>query len=164
MKIFLVAVTTFTTVFLHAAETNSIPALVVKQHAVAISVYDGDSATLRFSGEETKTTTRLYGLDAPELEQDYGKTAFARLRELILQKPLEIHVKGLDNKKRPLVVIYCNGKDINLEMIREGMAWHYDRYDNTPEYETAHKEAKEHKRGLWINNNAISPEDFRHKK
>lgn len=164
MKIFLIAVATLATVLLQAAETNSIPSSIFKQHAVAISVFDGDSATLRVSGSDNKLTVRLYGIDAPELQQDYGKTASARLRELILQKPIEIVSKGLDNKKRPLVVIYCNGQDINLEMLREGMAWHYDRFDHTPEYEAAHAEAKEHKRGLWINDNAIHPEDFRHKK
>jgi len=147
-----------------ADETKTSTSVVEKRHAVATSVYDGDSVTLRFEGEDAKIKTRLYGIDAPEQQQDYGKTASARLRELINQKPLEVVVKGLDNKKRPLVVIYCNGKDINLEMIREGMAWHYDRYDNTPEYEATHKEAKEHKRGLWINDDAIHPETFRHPK
>lgn len=155
---------TFSSLGILADETNSPSSVSTRKSCVATKFFDGDSIHVLLKGEEKSISVRLYGIDAPEKEQDYGATAEARLKELIRNKPIEIEIKGTDNHKRPLVVVFFNGNNINLQMLREGMAWHYDRFDSTPEFSAAHEEAKLHKRGLWINDKAISPEEFRHKK
>ena len=155
---------TVSTLGLLADNTNPLISASTRKSCVATKFFDGDTIHVLLKGDEKATAVRLYGIDSPEKEQDYGATSEARLKELIKNKPLEIEIKGTDNHKRPLVVVFFNGNNINLQMLREGMAWHYDRYDATPEYVAAHDEAKLHKRGLWINDKAISPEDFRHKK
>ena len=135
-----------------------------RRDGLAVRFFDGDSIHVHFKGDPKPVMARLYGIDAPEKDQDYGLTASARLRELIKDKPLEFEIRGTDSHKRLLVVVYYNGLNVNLQMLREGLAWHYDRFDGSPDFAAAHQEAKTHKRGLWINSKAISPEEFRHKK
>jgi len=60
-----------------------------------------------------------------------------------------------------------DGRDINLEQIRSGMAWHYKEYEReqTEEdrelYAGAEHEARSARRGLWIDPNPIEPAEFR---
>jgi len=60
-----------------------------------------------------------------------------------------------------------NGQDVNLEQVREGMAWHYKEYEReqSPEdraiYARAEDEARAQHRGLWQDPNPIEPSQFR---
>lgn len=49
-------------------------------------------------------------------------------------------------------------------MLRAGFAWHYKRYDKSPEYAAAELEARQNRRGLWVDSNPTPPEQFRHRK
>jgi len=57
--------------------------------------------------------------------------------------------------KRIVGKIIHEGKDINLKMIRAGLAWWYRKYANEQNagdrvlYEAAEKGAREERRGLW---------------
>jgi endonuclease YncB( thermonuclease family) len=63
--------------------------------------------------------------------------------------------------------IVLDGKDINLEQVRAGMAWHYKFYENeqTPEdrelYAKAEEAARSARRGLWQDPNPVEPYQFR---
>jgi endonuclease YncB( thermonuclease family) len=48
------------------------------------------------------------GIDAPEMNQEYGKEAKTALRELIQEKPLKILVYGIDPYDRFVGDVYCN--------------------------------------------------------
>jgi endonuclease YncB( thermonuclease family) len=60
-----------------------------------------------------------------------------------------------------------DGKDINLEQIKAGMAWHYKEYEReqSPEdrelYARAEDEARAARRGLWSDLNPTEPSEFR---
>ena len=47
-------------------------------------------------------------------------------------------------------------------MVRDGLAHHYKRFDNSPAYAAAETEARQMRRGLWADPNPISPESYRH--
>lgn len=51
--------------------------------------------------------------------------------------------------------------NVNLQMVKDGMAWHYAYYDNTPSYAEAEKEARAKKLGLWQDPNPVPPYEFR---
>jgi len=51
--------------------------------------------------------------------------------------------------------------DVNLLMVKEGMAWHYGHFDKTPEYIEAQKSAQLDKRGLWADDKLVNPYDWR---
>ena len=58
-------------------------------------------------------------------------------------------------------VFYDNGKYLSEEIIRNGFGWFYFKYSNNKKLESLHYEAKENKRGLWFDKNAISPYEWR---
>jgi endonuclease YncB( thermonuclease family) len=71
----------------------------------------------------------LAGIDAPAnlkiqktLGQPYRQLAKEYLAELVLNKVVEIKGYGLDRDNDVSGVIFLNGKNINIEMIRAGLA------------------------------------------
>ena len=52
-------------------------------------------------------------------------------------------------------MVYFNGEDVNLQMVRAGMAWHYKEYQNEQsrwqrwEYSRAESKARSGGLGLW---------------
>jgi Staphylococcal nuclease homologue len=63
--------------------------------------------------------------------------------------------------------VEADGKDVGEEMVRQGLAWVYERYiteasaEIQDSYRKAQEEAKAGKRGLWSDPNAIPPWIFR---
>ena len=72
-----------------------------------------------------------------------------------------------DKYKRIVGKVLLAGKDINLERIRDGLAWHYKYYQNEQTtkdrelYSEAELVARKSKRGLWRDPNPIPPWDWR---
>lgn len=81
-------------------------------------VIDGD--TVIVEGE----SVRLLGIDADERGYPCYKEAKKRLEELILNKEvyLERNVVNKDQYGRYLRYIFLNGQNINLELVKEGLA------------------------------------------
>lgn len=73
---------------------------------------------------------------------------------------------GKDRYNRVLGVIFQDGKNINLEMVKAGLAEVYrglapKKFNLTP-YWQAEKEAREANRGIWtLGDKYISPKDWR---
>lgn len=132
-----------------------------KKNAFVNRIYDGDTVSLTIAGEKSVTKYRLIGIDAPEHGQDYAETSKARLAELINKKNVTVQDCGSDKYNRHLGFIYLDGQDINLQMVREGMAWHYAHFYTNTTYAAMEKEARLHRRGLWSNPNPIEPFIFR---
>ncbi len=105
---------------------------------------------------------RLHGIDAPESGQAFGNAAKSHLSSLVAGRNVRVKWKSRDKYGRILGVVYLDGKDINLEMLKAGFAWHYKRFDSTPAYAQAESAARTAKKGLWADKNPIQPELFRH--
>jgi endonuclease YncB( thermonuclease family) len=122
-------------------------------------------------GDSLRTGTRslrLYGIDAPELNQtcndgqgtEYpcGKEAARALRELVSGKKLDCRARDHDRYKR-LVVICNDGElEINREMVRLGWAIAYDRHSYA--YVLAERDARKNQRGMWYGD-FQDPADYR---
>lgn len=122
---------------------------------------DGDSLTL--NGLEV----RLYGIDAPELDQtcssnagEYacGREAREALRDLL--KNRSITCKSLETDRYGRAVSICRGAglEINNEMVRQGWAVAY--FSRSTAYARAQKEARAARRGIWRGKFAM-PESYR---
>jgi micrococcal nuclease len=116
-------------------------------------VYDGD--TLIAEGHDIEIKVRLAGIDASELPvwEPYAAKAKTYLAEMVLNKTVDIRGYGLGPVNRVVGVISINGKDINLEMVRAGLAVAFrgrapKGFDPTP-YIEAETEAKQARRGMW---------------
>ena len=46
-------------------------------------------------------------------------------------------------------------------MVQLGMAWHFIKYSNDPEFARAEKDARSAKRGLWLDSQPLAPWLFR---
>jgi len=134
-------------------------------------VYDGD--TLETESQGYEITIRLVGIDAPETSkkksepgQPFSQRAKIHLQELVLDKMVEIESYGFDQYSRFLGVVYVDDLNVNLKMVKEGLAEVYKGkpapgFDNQP-YWDAEKEARENNRGMWIQGDKyISPRDWR---
>ncbi len=134
-------------------------------------VYDGD--TLKAHGHDIEIKVRLVGIDAPETSkkkghpgQPYSQQAKKYLVGLILNKTVDIKGYGLDRYNRILGVIYLNNQNVNLEMIKTGLAEVYrgnppKGFDTAP-YLEAEKRAREAKKGIWgLGDKYVSPKDWR---
>jgi endonuclease YncB( thermonuclease family) len=83
-----------------------------------------------------------------------------------LNKDVEINNYGTDRYGRTLGVVYVDGKDVNLEMVKAGLAEVYrgkpaPGFDNGP-YDKAENEARSAGIGMWsLGDKYISPKEWR---
>ena len=136
------------------ANTNSVSGRVV-------SVADGDTITIIGDGN-TQYKIRLNAIDAPEKSQAFGQKSKQQLSNYVFGKDVTVKWKSKDKYGRVLGTVLVGNTDINLQMVRDGFAHHYKRFDNSPAYAAAETEARAARRGLWSDPNPTPPEDYRH--
>ena len=131
--------------------------------AYVVRIIDGDTIHVRdITGE--KHRIRLAMIDAPEREQPFGTEATKKLSELLRQGTARLKVKCIDKYNREVAFVYCEGKDVSAEMLKEGMALHYHmNFDNCEIYDKFEAEAKRCRQGLWSQEKIEKPWDFRRK-
>ena len=136
---------------------------------VVRAVYDGDTILL-VTRESSQIKTRLYGIDAPETAkpdkpgQPFGEAARRALRSKIMGKKVSAEIVDIDQYQRAVAVIRYAGRDINREMVAEGMAWAYRQFLQGPyasEYLDAESRARSRRDGLWRESNPQPPWEFR---
>ena len=90
------------------------------------SVDDGDTITVRERG--ISFTIDLDCIDAPELAQrPFGAVAQKRLQALIpIGSAVDLRYVSLDMKGRLAGEVFSKGHNINLVMVRKGLAFAYD--------------------------------------
>jgi endonuclease YncB( thermonuclease family) len=126
----------------------------------AVGVTDGDTIKL-VDDDKGNYTIRLEGIDAPESHQAFGTQAKKALSDKVFGKVVRVEWKETDKYGRTLGHVYFGRHHINLELLEEGMAWHYKKYSTDQVLATAEVKAKELKLGLWRQPNPTAPWDFR---
>jgi micrococcal nuclease len=87
-----------------------------------------DGHTITVLKDRTQVRIRLHGIDAPETGQDFGSRAKQLASKLAFGKTVKIQVRDTDRYGRTVAdVILPDGRSLNKEMVREGMAWWYRR-------------------------------------
>ncbi|EAK6956910.1 thermonuclease [Campylobacter upsaliensis] len=131
-------------------------------------VIDGDTIELlaKTSKENpynhiTKLKIRLYGIDAPELKQAYGKEAKEFLSALVLKQEVSLIIENKDKYDRFVGTLFLKGQDINKEMVKNGYAHAYESFSK--KYLAEQADAKMFKLGLWQDEKAVKPSEFRRK-
>jgi micrococcal nuclease len=132
-----------------------------KELLTDIAVTDGDSLKGIYINELIKI--RLAEIDAPELRQAFGLDSKNCLISLIQESNNEVFFKfkEKDRYDRHVGWIYSKNLDINLEMVKKGCAWVYDRYVKRKVLFKHQDNAKENNIGLWKNSEAIAPWKWR---
>lgn len=125
-----------------------------------IRVSDGDTIWVR-DELGLRHKIRLNRIDAPESNQPFGKESTLHLQSLIVGRDVLVKYEATDRYGRILGIVYLGEMDINLQMVRDGYAWHYKHFDATPSYSAAESAAQFAKRGLWATTNPIPPHLWR---
>jgi endonuclease YncB( thermonuclease family) len=128
-----------------------------------IGISDGDTFRLLADGNRT-VRIRLYGIDAPEKAQDYGTQSRQALSNLIFSKEVEVVQKSKDRYGRVIGISFVDGLNVNEEMLRIGLVWHYTDYDKSERWANLQKEARQGRRGLWNQPNPTPPWQWRKEK
>lgn len=126
--------------------------------AKVIKVSDGDTITVLTQNKES-IKVRLYGIDAPETKQDFGKASKQYLSSLISGRIVEVKSNGQDRYGRVLGTIYLDNADINAKTVEEGYAWAFVKYSKI--YAAQQSKAIKNKAGLWRQKDPQAPWDFR---
>ena len=131
-----------------------------------VDTIDGDSLKI-FRPGQGEVETRLYGIDAPEFNQAFGRTAKKHLAALLLRQQVEVETLGQDKYGRPLVIIYKNDLNANEKIVQNGYAWVYRQYCIKPfcnDWLMLESNAREKELGLWQQDQPLPPWKFRQKK
>ncbi|GHV15857.1 putative endonuclease [Fibrobacterales bacterium] len=134
------------------------------------SVHDGDTFKMKpqnSKNNQNKTLKiRMFGVDAPEINQEYGKESGNALRNLINGKEIRLYIHNTDRYGRSVGEAWLGDSiNVSLWMIQNGNGWWYKSYaKKRTDLESAEKLAKEKKLGFWANENPVPPWDFRKKK
>jgi len=127
--------------------------------AEVISIIDGDTIEIKHNTEFSKL--RIFGIDAPELDQEFGQESRTFLKGLLQGKKVKVFYKDKDKYGRILALIRYENNDIGKMMVEKGYAWAYVYYSEI--YVKEQIKAKEQDLGLWANQNAIEPYKWRKK-
>ncbi len=125
-----------------------------------IGVQDGDTITLRAVYNGTKAykrqgknlRIRLTHVDCPEKKQVFYQQAKQFTSDLCFRKKVKIiHNNEFDRYGRLLAeVVLPNGKILNQELVKAGLAIHFKKYSKSILYANLEIEAKIQKRGIWM--------------
>lgn len=130
---------------------------------VVVKVLDGDSIVIQRSGEIN--TIRLYGIDTPEYKQAYSNKAKQFTRRLVNGQRVSVEEKDRDRYGRIVALVVSQGKLVNRELVREGLAWYYPHYCREQplcnELRSLENQAKKEGRGLWRDRNPVSPMEWK---
>lgn len=127
-----------------------------------VRVSDGD--TIKVESQGVTYTVRLAAIDAPETAQPHGEDARRALSTRVLDKRVEVRQIARDRYRRAIAFVECDKINVNLRMVEDGHAWHYDAYDDDPAFEAAEKKAKQDRLGLWKAASPKAPWDYRREK
>jgi len=122
-----------------------------------------------------KIKIRLANIDAPEvghagmggkppnsqIDQAFGRQSRDSLLEMLNKKQVQIDSKAIDQYGRMVGLISVDGRDVNQEQVRRGMAWEYSHYHSDKTYIGLQSEAQQARRGLWAQTSPQAPWQWR---
>ena len=133
-----------------------------------VKIADGDTLTI-LDASRQQHKIRLSGIDAPERKQAFGTVSRQHLASLAFGKAVTVDRYKRDRYQGIIGMVLVDGRDVNLEQLRAGLAWHYKHYEREqpPDERSLYAEAEEaaslSRIGLWRDPSPIPPWDFRRK-
>jgi len=128
-------------------------------HGYVVEVLDGDS--LRVKRGTKFYEIRLYGIDTPEYKQSYWKKAKRFTKNRTYKKTVSIEPRDVDRYGRIVALVKSQGRLVNQELVRDGLAWVYPKYclqqPLCREMKKEEARARRERRGLWKEKNPLSP-------
>lgn len=134
-------------------------------------VRDGDTIDVRSGDRDVRV--RVYGIDTPERGQPWAAKAKRFTADLVGNRDVVLRIRAKDKYDRTVAeVILPDGRNLSEEILRAGLAWHYDFHSRNAEWHRLMEDARAAGRGLWADEKRcagqadcstrpVSPRDFR---
>jgi micrococcal nuclease len=148
--------------FQQAARQQPIPksnVLPTVLKAEVIGIQDGDTIELKFIYTNRKAgrrsglplRIRFLHVNSPERGRPYYKIAKQFTSDKCFRKKVQIRHAGNFDKYGRLLgeVVLSDGKTLNKELVKNGLAVHYKKYSSSTEYANLETNAKKRKVGIW---------------
>ncbi len=103
---------------------------------------------------------RLWGIDAPESQQEYATESQSYLVKLLTDKDLKLECFA-KSYHRKVCKIFYDGKNASEEMVKAGWAWDYSQF-SLKLFKKEELNARKNKLGIWKSEKTISPFCSRH--
>ena len=120
--------------------------------AVVVHIASGDTLTLQRDG--LRTRYRLAVVDAPELDQPYGRTAKKKLGTLLFNRRVLVEIV---DRKSKLVHLEIDGTRVAEWLVQQGLAWVTPEYAHSPHLSLLQYQSRITGRGLWRATGSIPP-------
>jgi len=126
-----------------------------------VRVLDGDTIEVLHGNRPERI--RLNGIDCPEKGQAYGKRAKQAASELVFGKEVTLQTFGKDKYGRTIAdVLLPDGTNVNHTLVKDGWCWWYRKYaPGDTVLEGLEKDAREARKGLWLDPAPIPPWVYR---
>lgn len=127
-------------------------------------IKDGDTFEVLYDGEPEKV--RLAEIDCPEKSQPFGNNAKQYASDLCFGQTVTVTSDGKRDRYGRVVgtVVTQNGINVNAELIKAGLAWHYKDYSDNEELAALEEQARAMRAGLWADAKPIPPWEWRKNK
>ena len=149
-----------------AAAVFAAPSQVFIIDGKVVSIDSGDSITV-VNRRKIRHKVRLAGIAAPAPSQAFNKEATSYLSGMILGRTVKIVGRRFDDNGLLKGKVLLDGRDMNLEQVVAGFAWHHDEFPAEQSardrqlYEAAELHARKLKFNLWSETNPTPPWLFR---
>jgi endonuclease YncB( thermonuclease family) len=135
-------------------------------HGRVVGVTDGDTIKV-LTAEKQLIRVRVAWIDAPESSQSFGQRAKQAMSALVFGKDVELRFHTVDRYGRLVCMVFSDGTDAGLELIKEGLAWAYSKYlfeasvETQQSYTAAEAAARAARIGLWADAEPQPPWEYR---
>ena len=131
--------------------------------AKVVAVKDGDTIEVLY--EKTTVAIRLAYIDCPELKkhQPFGQAAKQFTSDICFGQIVTVESDGKSDRYKRLIAVIINNKNenVNKELVRAGLAWHFLKYSTDSTYNELQATARQRKVELWVDENPVAPWDWR---
>ena len=124
-------------------------------NAKVIAVLDGDTLLVLRGGAKVKV--RMANIDAPEKDQAFGMQSRQSLADMVFKKQVSISSQAVDQYGRVVGLVTLDGRNVNEEQVKRGMAWEYSHFHSDKGYIALQKTAQQSRSGLWSQGNPQAP-------
>lgn len=128
-----------------------------------IAIKDGDTFVLLMNNREQ--VVRFAHIDCPERKQPFGNRAKQFVADRCFNKYVYLlhHYKYDRNKRLIAEVMLEDGQNLNKELVKNGLAWHFKKYSDDTAYAALEAAARQQRKGLWKDDTCVAPWEWRHR-
>lgn len=137
----------------HASHARELTGYVVR-------IADGDTLTVLIDRQQVRV--RLAEIDTPERGQPWASQARQALAAKVFNRDVRVVVVDVDRYGRTVGRVYVGAHDICRELVAEGHAWVFRRYNRGKSLLNDEAEARASRRGLWgLGGEPVPPWEWR---